>query len=354
MPTAAAPNPDTRVTKVENRIESVKAALDLRAEDIQAVLPPGMDARRFTRVSLLAISKNPDLLECTPTSIIRSIVEAAEIGLEPTGSLNRAWLVPFRENASAPKEAQLMIGYQGYADLMRDSGKIGQVWAEAVFQGDVFKVVKGSEPRIIHEPKYETEDPTKVTHVYAIAVFKDGTQHFEVMTRTQVELIRAKSRQKNGPTWTQNWIQMARKTAVRRLQNYVPLSARAIEAIARDDEREFGDLNAPIMASASSATSKVKDRLKNRRGAQPETVKSQPTSSKEPTEVEGTAVVVSDDSAGGQTDAADEKLCNAGSDPKLGDVETCVLEPGHVGADNKPSPHKAASGAVFPNAGPQS
>ena len=56
-----------------------------------------MDIERFKRVALLAVSKNPDLLACSPSSIIRSIIEAAEIGLEPTGSLNRAWLVPFKD-----------------------------------------------------------------------------------------------------------------------------------------------------------------------------------------------------------------------------------------------------------------
>ncbi len=139
------------VVKEERSIELIKTELEKRETDLLAVLPPGMDAQRFMRVSLLAISKNPALLRCTPGSIIRSVVEAAEIGLEPTGSLNRAWLVPYENKDTKKQEAQLMIGYQGYADLMRDSGKVTRVVAEVVYDGDHFKVVKGTdEPRIEH------------------------------------------------------------------------------------------------------------------------------------------------------------------------------------------------------------
>jgi phage RecT family recombinase len=358
MPTAAAPAPNTE--RGLTKIEGVKQALDLRADDIQKVLPPGMDAQRFTRVALLAVSKNPDLLECTPTSIIRSIVEAAEVGLEPTGSLNRAWLVPFRENANSPKEAQLMIGYQGYADLIRDSGKITRLTAEVVYNGDIFRVYKGTEtPRIVHTPRYKTEDPSEITYAYAVAWFADGGVQFEVMTRQQVELIRAKSRQRNGTTWTQNWPQMARKTVVRRIANYLPLGERVLrggltvaEVLARDDEREFGEGQS---TAVSSGAAHVRERIRNRRGAQPEEVA--PAPEQEPETSAGQAVVVSEDSADGQTDAAAEPIaqatvegvCGAGSDPKLGDVETCVLAPGHTNPDETPSAHKGASGAVWPN-----
>lgn len=289
---------DSAVIVAEPRaIEVLKTELAAREGDLLAVLPPGMDVQRFMRVSLLAVSKNPDLLKCTPGSIIRSIVEAAEIGLEPTGSLNRAWLIPFKDKDKPKPEAQLMIGYQGYADLMRDSGKVKRVTAEVVYEGDHFKVVKGTaDPHIEHEPAYKTEDPTKITYVYAVAFFGDGEQQFEVMTRDQVEAIRAKSRQRNGPTWTQSWPQMARKTLIRRLANYVPLTARAVEAIARDDEREYGQ---PAALPAISRTSEVRDKVLKR---------SQPVKSDRgaPEGQEVAEVSTSPESAAQQTDDAVE------------------------------------------------
>ena len=316
-------------------ITVITEELEKRESDLLAVLPPGMDAQRFMRVSLLAISKNPDLLKCSPGSVIRSIIEAAEIGLEPTGSLNRAWLIPFKDKDKPKPEAQLMIGYQGYADLMRDSGKVKRVTAEVVYEGDHFKVVKGSdEPHIEHEPKYLTEDPTKIEYVYAVAFFGDGEQQFEVMTRQQVEGIRAKSRSRNGPTWTQSWPQMARKTAIRRLANYVPLTARAVEAIARDDEREYGQPTATI---AESRTAQVRDRLLNR-GKEPEPALE---TTETPVEGEVTEAPVPEASAAGQGKTADVgAVCKVVS--PFGEGSFCDQPLGHEGV------HKAGGDETWP------
>ena len=339
MPTQAAPNTDTRVARREG-LDLVKHELELRVDDIRKVLPPSMNVDRFTRVSLIAIAKNPDLLKCTPKSLITSIIEAAEVGLEPTGSLNRAWLVPFRKNQQSPQEAQLMIGYQGYADLMRLGDDRRRVVMEVVYEGDHFKVVKGTEtPRIEHEPAYLTEDPTKITHAYAILFYPDGTNQFEVMTRSQIELVRAKSRQRNGPAWTEGYAQMCRKSAGRRLSNYVPLTAEAAAAIARDDEREFGQPAEPMPSRTAEVRSAVTERIRSRGQA---TAAAEAPQDENTTDGDFTPV----DSATEQTNAA---VCGASSDPKLGDVETCVLEAGHKGKDEKPSPHKGKSGAVWPN-----
>lgn len=332
--TAVAVVPPTQ----EKAIVTIKRELEAREQDLLAVLPHGMDAQRFVRVSLIAISKNPDLLACTPGSIIRSIVEAAEVGLEPTGSLNRAWLIPYENKDTKKKEAQLMIGYQGYADLMRDSGKVTRITAECVYEGDHFRVIKGTEePRIEHEPAFATEDPTKITFVYGVAWFADGTNQHEVMSHQQVEAIRAKSRQRNGPTWTQNWPQMARKTLVRRLANYVPLTARAIAAIARDDEREFGPTSA---APTVSRTAEVRDRVLNR-GKEAEPAQDAPGSAAQ-AEVAPDAGPSPSASAAQQmeptapvaTEGEAREICGAkGTDVAEG--EACNLEPDHGGKVHK-------------------
>lgn len=354
------PNQETAVAVVDQQqqkaIVGIRQALEQRTDDLLAVLPDSMGGtpekrvERFIRTSLLAISKNADILACTPVSIVRAVIEAAEVGLEPTGSLNRAWLVPFRANQQSPKEAQLVIGYQGYADLMRDSGHVRRITTEVVYDGDVFKVVKGSdEPRIIHEPAYTTEDPTKITHAYAVAWFADGGRQFEVMTKAQIDAIRAKSKQKNGAAWTQGYAQMARKTVLRRLSNYMPLSDRARDAIARDDLREYGSPT-PAQASTETRTGSLKERLK---GATP---KNGPGADETPE----TAPSSSEESASQQTEpaAATEaedgearEICGATSDPALGEVETCVLPPNHLELKGAPKRHQSAAGSIWPAEG---
>ena len=179
------------------------------------------------------------------------------------------------------------------------------------------------EPRIEHEPAFTTEDPAKITYVYAVVWFRDGGHQSEVMTRVQVENIRAKSRQKNGPTWTQNWPQMARKTLIRRIANYVPLSTKAIEAIARDDEREFGSPGTATIVETRA--SRVKDRLAARKQDSPALSEgASPPETSPDAPAEGAAP---SESADQQNPPATE-ICGARS-PDGGAV--CVGPPDHEG-----------------------
>jgi len=270
MTNAVAPNTEVGLVK------AVEASLWQREEAIRAILPNNMDMRRFVKVAMIALSKNKDLHDCTQESIVRSIIEAAEAGLEPTGMLGRAWLVPYTNKGV--KEAQLQIGYQGLIDLARRSGEVRKIISRVVYEGDAFKVVQGTEERVEHEPAYLTEDPLKITYFYCIVTYRDGTSQHEVMTKTQVDAVRAKAKAKNADAWTLNYPEMGRKTVVRRATKYVPLTPEAIEAIARDDEREFGT---PTVAQAiGTRTTSLKESIK----AQAQ-------------EIEGTAVEVPAESA---------------------------------------------------------
>jgi recombination protein RecT len=313
------------LTPAQERTEKIRAAM---AHRLPAILPNGMSPERFEAVTIQAIAKNPDLMDCTPQSIIMAVLEAAQLGLEPTGSLSRAWLIPFKG------EATLMIGYQGYVDLARRSGEVSKVWSRVVYEGDDFSVEYGTHEGIHHIPLLETTDPTKITHVYAIALLKDGATVFDVMTKAQVDGIRARSRSANKGPWVSDYAEMGRKTITRRLIKSLPLTAEVIEAIQRDDEREFSSPPDPV----ESRTSSVKAALQARLGTQnapgpidvPEVAVSSPP-----------AVSAEEQPKPGAT--AD--ICGATSNPDLGEVEICTLDAGHKLA------HTSSTGTKFPNHG---
>jgi recombination protein RecT len=326
------------LTTAKDRTEGIRKAL---IERLPNILPNGMSPQRFEAVTIQAIAKNPDLLDCTPASVVMAVLEAAQLGLEPTGSLSRAWLIPFKG------EATLMIGYQGLVDLARRSGDVSKVWARVVYEGDDFAVTYGSNEGIHHIPLLETTDPTKITHFYAIAKLKDGSQVFEVMTKQQVDAIRARSRSANRGPWVTDYAEMGKKTTTRRLVKSLPLTAEIMDAVARDDEREFaGQPEAP----AESRTSTVKAALAAKlRPSEAPPVQNAPGAAEE-----APAQSASTDSAGGQTDpipvADAREICGAGSDPALGKVTYCVLAPGHAFPNGKPTPHEDDEGSKFPNA----
>lgn len=337
MPTRAPRTaPTTAVATTEPReIDVVRHDLEQRANDLLTVLPAGMSPERFIRVSLMALVKNPELLKCTRSSIITSIIEAAEVGLEPTGGIGGAWLVPFTDHGT--KKAQLIYDYRGVQHLIRMGGG-GEVETTLVYEGEPFKVYRGTNPRIDHEPLYETNDPTKITHVYAVAM---DSGKFEVMPRSEIDRIRARSKAANSGPWVSDYGAQARKTVLKRISAWLPLKPAARAALDSDTEREVADTTANVSESRTSQVrSAIADRLA-RRGAVAEP------------ETEAAADdAASSASAEQQGDAAAETtdgVCGATSDPKLGDVESCVLDAGHANADQSPSPHKAASGALWPN-----
>lgn len=259
--TAVAVHKPSAVEVAKDRRGKIESELVRLAPDIAATLPNGMSHERFQVVVLQALSRNPDLLDCEASSVILSVLEAAQLGLEPTGSLSRAWLIPYKDKDSPRPRAQLMIGVRGYEDLARRSGEIADVWSRVVYQGDDFEVVYGTEDTITHRPKLETIDPTAITHVYAVAKFRDGRQRFEVMTKADVDRIRSRAKAKNFGPWVTDYAEMARKTAVRRLIKTLPLTIEAIAAIEHDEEREFE--SAPSVP-ALSRTAEVRQRVLNR------------------------------------------------------------------------------------------
>lgn len=76
--------------------------------------------------------------------------------------------------------------------------------------------------------------------VYAVARLQGGGVQFEVMSKAQVEAVRAQSKAgKSGP-WVSHWEEMAKKTVIRRLFKYLPVSVEIQRAVTLDEAAEAG------------------------------------------------------------------------------------------------------------------
>jgi recombination protein RecT len=184
------------------------------------------------RFVMVAITEAKRLTNCTQQSLLGALMLSAQLGLEPGGPLGQAYLVPFG------RDVTFIVGYRGLIDLARRSGAVSSIYAEAVYEGDEFTWTLGLHRDIEHKPTaVEREDPTKITHVYAVARFRDdgAEPSFVVLTRAQVEKFRSRSKAKNNGPWVTDWTAMALKTAVRRLSSWLPMSAETAGAIASDE-----------------------------------------------------------------------------------------------------------------------
>lgn len=212
---------------------------------LKLALPKHITPERLARIALTLIRQNPELLECTRESLLGCILQSAQLGLEP-GILGQAWIIPFKvrqRDGTFRKEATFIPGYRGLAQLAWRSAQVAGLSARAVFNGDVF-VYDFGEDKISHKPSGET-DPLKLTHAYAVIHTTYGGRVWDVMTRSEIEAIRKRSRAGESGPWKTDYAEMAKKTVFRRLMKIAPCSVEMQTALALDDAADAG-LQQPI------------------------------------------------------------------------------------------------------------
>ena len=249
----------------------VEAALNARSDALMAVLPGKVGVDRFMRVALGAMSRQPRLFDCTTESLVKSMLDAAELGLEPSGLMGQAYLVPHRNTRAGTTEATLIIGYRGLAELARRSGQVANVEARVVRQRDQFQVSYGTTPSITHVPYLPglmgapapgaddapVDGAGPFLACYAVLTMKDGTTVIDVMTQAEVDAIRKRSRSGQDGPWVTDYQEMARKTVLRRALKWAPVSIvdlRVAEVLDREDQAQFGPSGDPGQAAVQVAT----------------------------------------------------------------------------------------------------
>ncbi|MFY1029117.1 recombination protein RecT [Pseudomonas asiatica] len=204
-------------------------------------LPKHMTADRLARIATTEIRKVPALAKCNIESFMGAIMQCAQLGLEPGGALGHAYLLPFGNGKASDGLAncQLIIGYRGMIDLARRSGQIVSIAARAVHERDQFSYEYGLHEDLQHKP-CEDGEPGKLTHVYAVARLKDGGVQFEVMSKLEVDKVKAQSKAGNNGPWVSHYEEMAKKTVIRRLFKYLPVSIEMQQAVTLDERADAG------------------------------------------------------------------------------------------------------------------
>lgn len=226
--------------------EQIAYLLKSKQAEIAKMLPKHLNAERLLKVAQIAATTTPALAKCDVASLIGAIGQCAQMGLEPNTVLGHAYLVPFntkRKDADGKERwvnsVQVIIGYKGLIDLARRSGQIVSIAAHEVCANDKFELVYGLDEKLNHTPALGARG--ELIGFYAVAKLKDGGHSFEFMSAHQVKEIMAgtQSKGKYGP-WQDHFTEMGRKTAIRRLAKYLPLSIEFQAAATLDGMAESG------------------------------------------------------------------------------------------------------------------
>lgn len=197
---------------------------------VAQILPKHLTADRVLQMAATTIHRNPAIAKCSPTSLLGAVMQASLLGFPPVDSLGYCYFVPYG------KDVQFQIGYKGLIDLARRSGKIKDVYAEIVREGDFFEAEFGLERTLKHKPAFDGSKA--ITHAYAVVHYTDGGYSFVILPKADIERLRLRSpMQKGAPTgaWLTDYEAMAKAKALKQLSKYLPLSLDQQSAIATDE-----------------------------------------------------------------------------------------------------------------------
>lgn len=209
----------------DNKPKTIQQLLTSYKNQITAALPSHLTADRMSRIALTEIRRNPKLLECDPVSLFGAVIQASQLGLEigPGG----AHLVPFK------KQVQMIPDYRGLMALARRSGDISGFYAQIVCSNDEFDYQFGTQEFLHFKPAKSNRG--EIIGAFAIAHFKEGGSQFEYMTIEDIEDIKKRSKASNSGPWITDYEAMAKKTVIRQICKYLPVSVELQKAITLDE-----------------------------------------------------------------------------------------------------------------------
>lgn len=222
-----------------------KAFFERQKDNLAALLGSHQEAQRLYVAVMYSVSKSPQLVSADPGSIFTSLMRCAELKLFP-GPLGQAAIVPFWNKKKNCFEAQFMPQYQGLLDLAYRSGQVvPPTYAEIVWERDLFKFVKGDNPRIVHEP-FAGSDDARGNRVgcYVVLNLRNGNQIRHYMTIEHVMRYQQQSKtaqaQNANTFWksdnpdTVDW--MIKKTVLKQALKLAPKSVDLAAAVDYDNE----------------------------------------------------------------------------------------------------------------------
>ena len=238
--------------------------LNERKDSLNNALPANtVNVDRFMQSAFLAITnpKMPDLVRCSKDSIFRALREAAAYGLELSGMLGQAYLIPYNEKGVMT--AHLQLGYKGLIALARRSNTIKTIAAEAIHENDIFDCELAS-GRSIHHKIDIFKERGEVVAYYCLVELANGGEQFKVMSKKEIEKHRDKFSKAYNPKdpnniWNKNFDAMALKTCVIQALKLCPISIEAMDAVAKEEKDDIKDFSESVEYTISDEVTETKE-----------------------------------------------------------------------------------------------
>ena len=168
-------------------------------------------------------------------SFLAAMMTAAQLGLDLTPTLGQAYIIPYGG------KAQFQLGYRGLLDLAYRTGMFKRIEAREVCANDALELSYGLDATLRHKPLIQG-DRGPVIGYYSLFELNNGGHSYLYLNKEDVMKHGQKYSKsyKSGP-WQTDFDEMAKKTAIKALLKYAPLSTE-IRATVQQDETVRGEI----------------------------------------------------------------------------------------------------------------
>ncbi|MFL5481117.1 MAG: recombinase RecT [Gemmatimonadaceae bacterium] len=217
------------------------------------LLPHGVSLERVVSTIHQVVAENPEILECTPASIIMAVGKGVKQDLEFGETIH---LVPFNVKVSKKgepdrweKRAKALRDWKGDIELVKGSGAARDVDAQCFYEKEHFIYHQGTSPFIEHHPIVDPAARGKMLGAYAWALISQR-QPMKVVVMSVEEID--KIRQEKSKSWKQGempgWY--ARKTLIHQITKALPKNRKLAGVIQQFDAEDIPEAEYEIVAPA--------------------------------------------------------------------------------------------------------
>lgn len=215
----------------------IKQLIIKMKDEIKNKLPENISYESFQNTANQVFSNDPNFEECDPVSFIDSLIEGLSLDLEINSLLGQAYLIPNKSDNTG--KVGLQIGYRGLIELAYRSAKLKNLYAVEVRENDEFDIDYGIDPKLTHKPLLRG-DRGEVIGYYAVYNMEGAYSNFLFMSLDEVrEHGKKYSKNYSSGLWKSEFEEMAKKTVIKRLLKYAPLSIKEKRAIFLEDIKDI-------------------------------------------------------------------------------------------------------------------
>ncbi len=175
------------------------------------------EGKQFMASILDLYETEKSLQDCDPQKVLAECLKAAALNLPIVKSLGYTYVVPFKSNPT------FIIGYKGLIQLAQRSGQYRYINADAVYEGEELSFDRVTGKLAITGEK--TSD--KATGYFAYFQLTNGFEksfYMDLETMTNYAKKYSPSYNSSSSPWHSNFDAMAKKTVLRQVLKYGPMS----------------------------------------------------------------------------------------------------------------------------------